>query len=78
MLAEAEDGPVGDLDDGDSLSEVQGGFQGVGEASFDAVLSDEPVDDHLDGVLVVPVELDVLGEVPDLTVDAGPTETLSR
>ena len=63
------------LDLGDTVGQLQGGFQRVGEAALDAVAPDEAVDDDLDLVLLVPgkplVALQELGDVDDLAIDPG-------
>ena len=43
-----------------------------------SVTQDDAVDDHLDRVLLVPREPDLLGQVLHLTVDASPREPLTR
>src|SRR5690606_40100649 len=75
-LGEGQRWPLGDLDVGDAIGERQGGLEGLGEALLDALPPDETVDDDLDRVLVVAIELDLLGQFPDLTVDAGAGEAL--
>ena len=76
VLAEGEGRSVDDLDDRYPFGQVEGGLQRVGEPALDPFFAHQPVDDDLDGVLVVPVELDVFGQFAHLTVDAGPGETL--
>src|SRR5665811_973550 len=78
MLTEGEDRPVGDLDDGHALGEVQGRLERIGKPPLDVVLADQAVDNDFNGVRGIAVELDVLGEVADLTVDAGTAEPLTR
>ncbi len=67
-----------DLDLGDTLGELQRGLERVGEPSFDAGSAHEPVDDHLDGVVLVPGEAFAGGgaEVDQLAVDPGAGEAL--
>ena len=48
--------PRNDLDLGDTLGEAQGGLERVGEPTLDARAANEPVDDDLDRVLLVPGE----------------------
>jgi hypothetical protein len=48
--------PRDDLDLGDTLGETQGGLERVGEPTLDARAANEPVDDNLDRVLLVPGE----------------------
>src|SRR5690606_37944464 len=71
-LGEGEGGAVDDVDVDHSPGEGQGRLQRLGEALFDPRLLHQAVDDHLDAVLVVAVQADVVGEVPHLPVDAGP------
>src|SRR5690606_33858160 len=72
LLAKKHGVATDDIYHHDAVGPPQGGFQGVGQARFDAGPHDEPVDDDLDGVLLVFVELDLLGELPQLTVDPYP------
>ena len=74
MLAERQGRPVFDDDVGDAVGQPQRRLERIGQASFDAVFPDEPVDDDLDGVLVVAVERDVSGQIPHLAVDPGAAE----
>ena len=76
MLGEGESGPFSNLDIGCALGKTQGGLQGLGEPLDHPLLADQPVHDHLNRVLVVTVEFDVFGQVPNLTVDANTGETL--
>ena len=50
----------------------------VRQAPSDPLLGDQAVDDHLDGVLLVPGELRRVGEVHRLVVHARPGEALRR
>jgi len=77
MLAEGERRPVDDLNDRHTFGQMKSRLQRVGETPLDPFLADQPVDHHLDGVLEIPVELDLLGEFPHLTVDASPGEPLA-
>ena len=61
-----------DLHLGHALGQAQGRLEGVGEAALDALALDQAVDDDLDGVLFIAGELDDLGELVDLAVDASP------
>ena len=67
-----------DLDLGDTLGEAQRGLERVGEPALDAGAADEPVDDHLDGVVLVPGESAAAAEIDDLAVDPGPRVALLR
>ena len=63
----------------DAAGEPERGLDRVGEPALGAAvvaLGDEPVDDDLDGVLLLLLELRRLGERDDLAVDAGPGEAL--
>ena len=67
-----------DLHLGHALGEAQRGLERVGEAALDAGPAHEPVDDHLDGVVLVPrqpLRLAVV-ELDDLAVDPGAGEAL--
>ena len=67
-----------DLDLGHTLGEAQRGLERVGEAALDAGPAHEPVDDHLDGVVLVarqPLLLAVV-ELHHLAVDPGAGEAL--
>src|SRR5690606_36906142 len=74
LLAVAGD----DLDLGHALGELQRRLEGLGDAALDAVAAHETVDDHLDGVLLVAGELDLLSgaDLDELAVDAGAGEAL--
>ena len=76
MLAEGQLGTVDDVHHGDTAGQTQRGFQRVGEAPDVAPARDQAVDHYFDGVGVVPVEADRLGQVHDLAVDPGPAEAL--
>ncbi len=64
------------LDPHQPLGEAQGNLQGVGQAGADFRLDHQPVDHHLDGVLLFLVELGGLGQLVDLAVDAHAHETV--
>ena len=70
--------PGDDLDLGDTLGEPQRGLERVGEAALDAGAADEPVDDHLDRVVLVPGEPAAAAEIDELAVDPGPRVALLR
>ncbi len=76
VLAEGEGWSFDDLDDGNPFGQVEGRFEGVGQAPLDSLFANQPIDDNFDRVLVVPVELDLFGEFLDLPVDARPGEAL--
>jgi hypothetical protein len=76
VLGEGEGGPFDHIDIHHPVGQVEGGLDALGEPLVDPGLRHQPVDHHLDGVLVVAVEADVLGEVPHLPVDPGPGEAL--
>ena len=67
-----------DLDLGDALRELERRLQRVGEAALDPGAPDQPVDDDLDRVLLVPFELELGGQVDELTVDPGARVALAR
>ena len=56
---------------GHAVGQPQGRLQRVGEAPLEAVAHDEAVDDDLDGVLLVAGQVDLVGELVHLAVDAG-------
>ena len=60
-----------DLDLGDPLSQAERRLQRVGQAALDPLSPHQPVDHHLDGVLLVAGQLDLVGELVDLAVDPG-------
>ena len=70
-----------DLDLGDALGELERGLEAVGESPLDALAPHQPVDDHLDRVILVTgqrfVALQEIVDVDDLTVDAGAHEALT-
>ncbi len=68
--------PGDDVDLGDAVREAQRGLERIGQATVDALPLDEPVDDDLDGVLLVAGQLDLVGELVELSVDPGPGEAL--
>ena len=78
LLAEGERGLVvaGELDVDEAVGEGGGGLDGVGEPPPQAVLHDEPVDDHGDVVLELLVELDVFVELAHLAVDLDAREAV--
>ena len=67
-----------DLDFGDAFGEPQRGLQRVGEPALDAGAAHEPVDDHLDRVVLVPGEPAAASEIDELAVDPGPGVALLR
>ena len=83
VLAEGEDLglalalPGNELDLGHALGQPQRRLQGVGQPPLDARPLDQPVDDDLDGVLLVAGQLGWAGQLVDLAVDAGPHEALA-
>ena len=76
MLAEGQGGTVDHLHLGHALGDVERRLQRVGETALDPLTPHQPVDHHLDGVLDIAVELDLLGELVDLAVDARPAEAV--
>ena len=56
------------------LGQLGGQLDRVGQPLADAVLAHQPVDEHLDGVLLVLVELGRLGQLVELAVDVGAHE----
>jgi hypothetical protein len=85
VLAEGEDLalaavllPGDELHLGHALGQAERRLQRVGEAAPDPLPAHQPVDHHLDGVLLVALEVDVLGQLPQLPVDPGPGVALGR
>jgi hypothetical protein len=76
MLGEGEGGAVDDLDVGSAVGEGERRLQGLGQPLLHPLLAHQPVDHDLDGVLVVSIELDLLGELSHLAIDPGPGEAL--
>ena len=66
-----------DLDLGDTFGQLQRGLERIGETALDPGAAHEPVDDHFDRVLLVALELQLGGQVDELTVDPGPREALT-
>ncbi|GMA39469.1 hypothetical protein GCM10025883_15140 [Mobilicoccus caccae] len=67
-------GDVDEVDDDHAVGQSQGRLDAVGEAPDRAgvgPLGHEPVDDHLDGVLLLLLQLGRLGEGDDCPVDPG-------
>ena len=70
---------VHEVDEEYAARQHEGGLHRVGEPSLGrrvVTLGDQPVDDHLDGVLDLLLELGRVGQRDDLTVDPGPGEAL--
>ena len=64
---------VDEVDDEHAAGQPERGLDRVGEPALGVDgLDDEPVDDDLDGVLVLLLQLRRLGERDDLAVDPGP------
>src|SRR5690606_33249296 len=77
LLAEKHGFAADHVHQHDAIGPPQRGLPGVREAGLDARPHDEPVDHDLDGMLLVLVELDALGELPELTVDPHPDKALA-
>jgi hypothetical protein len=69
-------GQVDEVEDHQPAGQTQGGLHRVGQPALGGRLDREPVDDHLDGVLLLLVELGRLGQLVGLAVDPGPREAL--
>ena len=67
---------VDEVEDHETAGEVEGGLHRVGEPSLGRLLDREPVDDDLDGVLLLLVERRRVVEGVRLAVDAGTGEAL--
>ena len=66
------------LNFGRTSGEPERGLDGFGEATPDARLQDQPVDDHVDGVGFVALEFELatIGELNRLPVDNGSRKSL--
>ena len=69
-------GQVDEVEDDEAAAELQRGLDRVGEPALGRLLDRQAVDDHLDGVLLLLLELRRLGQRMDDAVDAGPAEAL--
>ena len=58
------------VDDDDVVGEIERDVDRFGQPPLDAAADDHAIDDHLDGVVAAPIELDVLFERAELAVDA--------
>ena len=77
VLGERELVSVDDVDDDEPLGERRRGLDRLRQPLSKIGLHDEPVDDHLDRVLELLVEEDVLLEQPLLSVDLHPREPVA-
>ena len=68
--------PRDQLDLGHPLRQGERGLQRVGEPALDALALDQTVDHHLDGVLLVPRQVDLVAQLVQLAVDPRPGEAL--
>ena len=59
-----------------ALADLERGLERVGETVAEVVAHLKPIDDHLDGVLLLLVEVGRVGGVDQLAVDPGPHEPL--
>ena len=69
-------GQVDEVEDDQPAGQAERGLDGVGDALLARRLGAEPVDDRLDGVLLLLLELGRLGERVHDTVDPDPREAL--
>ena len=69
-------GQVDEVEDDQAAAEAERGLDGVGEPALGGCLDREPVDDHLDGVLLLLLQRRRLGERVDDAVDPGPAVAL--
>ena len=67
---------IEEADDGDVFAQVQRGLERLGQALLGIAPDPEPVDDGLDGVLLVLVEVGGVVEIGDDAVDASPDEAV--
>ncbi len=66
------------LDLGHAVGQLEGRLERLGEPPVDALALHQPVDDDLDGVRLVAGQVELVGELVDLAVDARPGEALAR
>ena len=66
-----------DLDLGHALGDAERSLERVGEAALDAGAAHQAIDHDLDRVVLVPLELQLGGEVDQLTVDPSAREALT-
>ncbi len=69
-------GQVDEVEDHQTAGQAERGLHRVGQPALGGLLDREPVDDDLDGVLLLLVQLGRLGERVGLAVDARPGEAL--
>jgi hypothetical protein len=61
--------PLERVDDDDVVGEIERDVHRLGQPPLDAAADDDPIDDDLDRVVAAPIELDVLFQRAELTVD---------
>ena len=66
------------LHQGQTIAAFEGRAQRIGQPFLDPLTGHKTIDHHFDVVAVVLVELDVVGQLAHLTVDAHPGETFRR
>jgi hypothetical protein len=76
LLGEGQIVPLERRDLHHAAGQLRGQLDRVGQPLLDAVLADQAVDEHLDGVLLVLVELGGLAELDQIAVDVGAHEAV--
>jgi hypothetical protein len=66
---------VDEIDGHDALRQPKRSFHRVGQPEFDCRLHGQPVNDHVDRVLVLLVQDRRIGELDDLTIHPSAAET---
>ena len=66
------------LHQGQTFTPLEGGAQRIGETLLHSLTGHEAVDHHLDVVGVVLIELDVVGQLTHLAIDANPGKALGH
>ena len=72
ILAEHQKFPVHYLNIDDAFSQLERRFQGIRQTLLHALPHEKPVNDHLDGMLLVLFQLDLLIHIIHFTVNPGP------
>ena len=66
------------VDDDDVVGELEGEIDRIGQPALDAGLDDQAIDEHVDRVVLPPIELDLIVERDELAVDARAREAALR
>ena len=68
---------IDEIGDGHAFGKLQRRFDGIGQTLADTVLDHQTIHHHFDGVLLLLGELDVIGQLPHLTVDQRTRVTIA-